>query len=71
VEDDEGWQAELDKLSELLADEEPDNDAMSAVWAWFEDHYPAYMKVIPAGRRMQIVQGVYRARDDEIISLNV
>jgi hypothetical protein len=57
--DEDEWHDELEKLEQLLS-----GDDDNAVFAWFEQHYPRCMVLIPARRREQFVVGVRRAHED-------
>jgi hypothetical protein len=75
------WQAELNRLGELLrptgapvgsgdihriADEDVDNDA---VLGWFDEHCPRCMELVPRRRRAQFLEGVFKAMEDDEIEL--
>jgi hypothetical protein len=83
----EEWQQELDRLSDLLMPVAPENSEPAwagravqvaylprdadAVWAWFAEHYPKCMALIPARRRRQFLAGVYRCFEDYNIGLKM
>jgi len=82
---DDEWSAELQELADLLMPEAPDRPTTpgglsmiayelrddEAVWAWFEEHYPRCMKLIPRRRRKQFVEGVYECADNDDIGLDL
>jgi hypothetical protein len=68
------WAAELAKLSNLLfpTDRRGRNgESDAAVLAWFDEHYPKPMKLVPRRRRQQFLEGVYEAVEDETIGLDL
>jgi hypothetical protein len=58
------WADEIDKLKALL-----DSDDDKPVIAWFVQHYPKMMALVPARRRDQFVAGVARAYEEDEINL--
>jgi hypothetical protein len=57
--DNDEWQVEIDELTGLLAD---DDD--KPVLAWFVQHFPKCMALVPARRRAQFVVGVRAAHEE-------
>jgi Protein of unknown function (DUF1778) len=71
---DEGeWTTQMERLAELVLPTDPDRPNMfathlrddTAVLAWFDEHFPRCMKLVPMRRRSQFVEGVYQAADNE------
>lgn len=53
------WQEELERLDGLI---EAGDD--SAVIGWFEERYPRCMALVPARRRQNFLEGVYRISEE-------
>ena len=67
----EEWQEELNELAALLQPDNPEDREREAVLAWFREHYPKCVELVPPRGRRKFVEGVYRAADDGIIGLDV
>jgi hypothetical protein len=61
--DNETWLRQVDALKALLANRDDE-----ATWAWFQQHYPDYMVLVPPRRREQFLYGVRRAYEEDLIN---
>jgi hypothetical protein len=61
--DHEAWSRQVDALNALLANRDDE-----ATWAWFQQHYPDCMALIPPRRREQFLYGVRRAYEQDLIN---
>lgn len=59
----ETWLTQVDALKALLANRDD-----AATWAWFQQHYPDCMALVPARRREQFLYGVRRAYEQDLIN---
>lgn len=63
IEDDE-WSKEICEFQSLLSESNKD-----AALNWLMSHYPMMMKLIPGKRREQLMAGVMRAFEDDLIGM--
>ena len=61
--DDETWSRQVDALKALLA-----NGDNEAAWAWFKQHFPHCMALVPGRRREQFLYGVRCAYEQDLIN---
>jgi len=53
------WTQRVDRLVNML-----DADDKNNAWNWFRDHLPRFMELVPARRKCQFLEGVYKAREE-------
>jgi hypothetical protein len=61
--DGETWSRQVDALKALLANRDDEG-----TWAWFQQHYPHCMALVPSRRREQFLYGVRRAYEQDLIN---
>lgn len=59
------WLPEVEKLNSLC-----ESDDRAGIYAWFVQHYPRCMELVPSRRREQFVDGVLSAAEDGRIGEN-